>query len=147
MTKNALFIDYEYCTGCHSCEIACRNELSLPIDGFGIKVLEDNPRTNPDGKWHWDYIAYPTELCDMCEKRVGEGKLPACVQRCQGQQGGRFPRLATHPRGAAPLPAAPLPRTHSAEREGRGVPRRPRPCLCFRRVHRSNIPDRRHGSR
>lgn len=85
MTQYALYIDYEYCTGCHSCEIACRNELQLPTDGFGIKVLEDKPRTNPDGKWHWDYIAYPTELCDMCEARVNAGELPSCVQHCQAK--------------------------------------------------------------
>lgn len=83
MTQNALFIDFEYCTGCHSCEIACRNELELPSDGFGIKVLEDKPRQNPDGQWHWDYIAVPTELCDMCVERTAEGKLPACVQSCR----------------------------------------------------------------
>ena len=42
MPKYALLIDYEYCTGCHSCEIACRNELEIGIvaqaiqkDGFG----------------------------------------------------------------------------------------------------------------
>ena len=85
MTHNALFIDFEYCTGCHSCEIACRNELELPSDGFGIKVLEDKPRQNPDGQWHWDYIAVPTELCDMCVERTAEGKLPACVQSCQAK--------------------------------------------------------------
>ncbi|HBT95151.1 MAG TPA: oxidoreductase, partial [Coriobacteriia bacterium] len=24
-----ILINYEYCTGCHSCEVACRNELGL----------------------------------------------------------------------------------------------------------------------
>lgn len=85
MTQHALYIDFEYCSGCHSCEIACRNELELPVDGFGIKVLEDKPRKNPDGKWHWDYIAYPTELCNMCEERVSKGELPSCVQHCQAK--------------------------------------------------------------
>ena len=85
MAQNALFIDYEFCTGCKSCIIACRNELELPIDGFGMQVLEDKPRQNPDGKWHWDYIAYPTELCDLCEKRVAAGELPSCVQHCQAK--------------------------------------------------------------
>ena len=23
--RNGLLIDYEFCTGCHSCEVACRN--------------------------------------------------------------------------------------------------------------------------
>lgn len=47
MTQHALYLDFEYCTGCHSCELACRNELGLPVDGFGIKVLEDRPRKTP----------------------------------------------------------------------------------------------------
>lgn len=85
MSQYALYLDYEFCSGCHSCEIACRNELELPTDGFGIKVLEDKPRKNPDGKWHWDYVAVPTELCNLCESRVAEGLLPSCVQACQGK--------------------------------------------------------------
>lgn len=85
MTQHALFLDFEFCTGCKSCEIACRNEHDLPTDGFGIKVLEDRPRKNPDGAWHWDYVAVPTELCDLCAERTQEGKLPSCVQTCQAK--------------------------------------------------------------
>ncbi len=85
MAMNGLYIDYEYCTGCHSCEIACRNEMELGINDFGIKVLEDKPRQNPDGAWHWDYIAYPTELCDLCTERVEAGGIPACVMHCQAK--------------------------------------------------------------
>ena len=84
-TKNALFIDYEYCSGCHSCEVACRNELGIGSDYFGMKVLEDRPRQNPDGSWHWDYMAYPTELCNLCAERVQSGELPSCVQHCQAK--------------------------------------------------------------
>jgi Fe-S-cluster-containing dehydrogenase component len=83
--KNAIFINYEFCSGCHSCEIACRNELELGVDDWGIKVLEDGPRQHFDGSWHWDYVALPTELCDLCEKRVAQGILPSCVQCCQGK--------------------------------------------------------------
>lgn len=85
MSQNALFLDLEFCTGCHSCELACRNELELGLDDWGIKVLEDKPRQHADGVWHWDYIAYPTELCDLCESRTAEGKLPSCVQVCQAK--------------------------------------------------------------
>lgn len=85
MSQNALFIDYEFCSGCHSCVIACRNELELPIDAFGMVVLEDKPRQNPDGAWHWDYIGVPTELCNLCEDRVAAGEKPACVQMCQAK--------------------------------------------------------------
>ena len=30
LTK-ALLINYEYCSGCHSCEIACRNHLGIGL--------------------------------------------------------------------------------------------------------------------
>jgi Fe-S-cluster-containing dehydrogenase component len=50
-----------------------------------MKVLEDKPRKNPDESWHWDYIAYPTELCDLCEGRVAKGELPSCVLNCQAK--------------------------------------------------------------
>lgn len=59
MSKYALYLDYEFCSGCHSCEVACRNELGLPLGQWGMKVLEDQPRQLPDGTWSWNYIAYP----------------------------------------------------------------------------------------
>jgi Fe-S-cluster-containing dehydrogenase component len=78
-----LLIDYEYCTGCHSCETACKVELNLPYGQFGIKLSEDGPRKLPDGKWEYTYLPIPTSLCNMCEDRVKEGKLPTCVHHCQ----------------------------------------------------------------
>jgi len=43
MARNGLLIDYEYCTGCHTCEVACKQELDLPVGKWGIKLLEDGP--------------------------------------------------------------------------------------------------------
>ena len=40
MAKNGLLIDYDYCTGCHTCEVACQQEHSYPAGEFGIKVTE-----------------------------------------------------------------------------------------------------------
>lgn len=85
MSQQALFLDFEYCSGCRSCEIACRNELQLAQEEWGIKVLEDKPRQHADGKWHWNFMAYPTELCDLCEARTEKGQLPSCVQCCQAK--------------------------------------------------------------
>lgn len=78
-----ILIDYEYCTGCHGCEVACKSELNLPNGQFGIKLSEDGPRKNINGKYEWNYIPVPTELCNLCEKRVSEGRLPTCVHHCQ----------------------------------------------------------------
>ncbi|HJF61965.1 MAG TPA: 4Fe-4S binding protein, partial [Gordonibacter urolithinfaciens] len=37
-------IDYEFCTGCHACEVACKKHLGLPAGQHGIRVLQDGPR-------------------------------------------------------------------------------------------------------
>lgn len=38
--SKGLLIDYQWCTGCHSCEMACRKEHGLPDDEYGIKLTE-----------------------------------------------------------------------------------------------------------
>lgn len=84
MSKKALLIDYKYCTGCHSCEIACRNEHDIPLDEWGIKVAEYGP-IKMNGEWMWDYIPAISSWCDLCEDRLAEGKKPACAHHCLGQ--------------------------------------------------------------
>lgn len=83
MAQYGLLIDNQYCTGCHSCEVACKNQLGLPLGQWGIKVLELGPWKLPDGK-HWEYRYLPqlTSLCNLCEDRVAEGDAPNCVLHC-----------------------------------------------------------------
>jgi Fe-S-cluster-containing dehydrogenase component len=78
----ALLIDYNYCTGCHACEVACKKELELPKGQYGIHVLQDGPRQLLDGTWEYRYIPLITSLCDMCTTRVRAGKSPTCVHHC-----------------------------------------------------------------
>jgi len=83
MSRYGLLIDYEFCSGCHSCEIACKLEHQLPHGQFGIQVLQMGPRKIGEDKWEYTFIPVPTDLCDLCEDRVREGKLPTCVHHCQ----------------------------------------------------------------
>ena len=83
MRKYGLFINYEFCTGCHSCEVACKKLHDLPKGQFGMHVLKDGPRQMPNGKWEYTFIPYPSHLCDLCVKRTEEGRLPTCVHHCQ----------------------------------------------------------------
>lgn len=83
MTRYGLLIDYEYCTGCHSCEMACKQEHELPIGKWGIKLAQIGPWEIAKDHWEYTFIPIPTELCDLCEDRVAEGKLPTCVHHCQ----------------------------------------------------------------
>lgn len=82
-TSYGLLINYELCTGCHTCETACKKELELPVGQWGIRVLQDGPRKMNNGRWEYNYLPMPTSLCDLCEDRVAQGKIPTCVHHCQ----------------------------------------------------------------
>lgn len=76
-----LLIDYEYCTGCHTCEIACAQEYKWPAGMGGIRVIESIQEL-PNDKAYLTYIPFPTELCILCAGRTKKGQKPACVQNC-----------------------------------------------------------------
>lgn len=82
MEKYALLIDYKYCTGCHSCEVACRQEKGIEAqEEWGIKLAEFGPE-RLDGEWYWNYVPVPSSLCDLCVDRIEAGKKPACAHHC-----------------------------------------------------------------
>lgn len=76
-----LLIDYEYCTGCHTCQVACAQENNWPAGMGGIRVNEI-VQTLPKGKHYLTYLPFPTELCFLCKPRTKKGLLPACVSQC-----------------------------------------------------------------
>lgn len=83
-----LLIDYNYCSGCYTCRLACQQEHDFEPEVHGIEIRQVGPRKLPKSKnasenWEYDYIPIPTELCDFCGKRLAKGKLPSCVQHCQ----------------------------------------------------------------
>jgi Fe-S-cluster-containing dehydrogenase component len=82
MSKNGLLINYEYCTGCHTCEVACQQEHNYPVGKCGINVTEYVyvAEKKPVAV---DYLPFPTELCDLCTARQKNGEKPACVKHCQ----------------------------------------------------------------
>ena len=82
MSRNGILIDYEFCSNCHTCEIACKEELGIPEGKWGIKVFEVGPWKVDDEKWQLTYVPVPTDMCNLCEDRVAKGKLPACVHNC-----------------------------------------------------------------
>ena len=75
MTQYGLLIDYEYCTGCQSCEVACKEEHNFPVGKWGIRVLDEG---------HWNKIPVPTDLCDLCAERLANNREPVCVHNCLG---------------------------------------------------------------
>lgn len=88
MARNGLLIDYTYCSGCHTCILACQQEKGYNVGQDGITLHQIGPRIipgsdNASDKWEYDYVPVPTELCDLCAERTAKGKKPACVHHCQ----------------------------------------------------------------
>ena len=82
MSRKALLIDYEFCSNCHTCEVACKEEHNIPEGKWGIKVFEVGPWNIEGDKWQLTYMPVPTDWCDLCADRVSKNKLPYCVQNC-----------------------------------------------------------------
>ncbi len=81
MPRNGLLIQYEWCTGCYACEVACKQAHHFTDGMCGIKVHE-LVTVGPD-KVHTDFIPVTTRFCDLCTDRVNNGDQPACVKHCQ----------------------------------------------------------------
>ena len=79
-SKKGLLIDYKYCTGCHSCEVACQQEHNFPAGKYGIIVTEYILETLNGMSIY--YLPFPTELCDLCLSRVKNRMKPSCVKHC-----------------------------------------------------------------
>ena len=84
MAEYGLLIDYEYCTGCQSCEVACKEEHGFPVGKWGIRVFDDGPwqMNEQADTWNWNKIPVPTDLCDLCADRTAAGREPTCVHHC-----------------------------------------------------------------
>ena len=81
-----IIIQYDFCTGCHSCETACKIEHGLEQDQFGIKIAQYGPApAKEEGRWDYFYLPMFTDICDLCADRVEAGKLPSCVHHCQAK--------------------------------------------------------------
>jgi Fe-S-cluster-containing dehydrogenase component len=81
MARYALLIDYDFCTGCHSCEVACQQEHQYPVGTNGIVVKEYEYEAG--GRVRIDYLPFFTNHCDLCKDRRQRKELPACVKHCQ----------------------------------------------------------------
>ncbi len=81
MARNGLLIQNQWCTGCHACEVACKQEHKYPVGVSGVRIYEIAV-TGPD-KVYVDFMPAITRFCDLCESRVKGGDVPACVKHCQ----------------------------------------------------------------
>lgn len=82
MATYGLLIDYEYCTGCQSCEVSCKMEHDFPVGKWGIKVYDDGPWEINSKKFNWNKVPVPTDLCNLCAERTVHEREPICVHHC-----------------------------------------------------------------
>ena len=82
-----MLVDYEWCSGCHSCEAACDVEAThahFPKGHCGVKVHEEGLYQIGEEKWTDIFMPIFTDLCDTCAARRAAGEeLPTCVKHCQ----------------------------------------------------------------
>ena len=79
--EHGLLIDYEYCTGCYTCQVACCQEHGWEAGMSGMQVIEQVQKL-PGGQAYLTFLPFPTELCVLCAARTKKGHQPACVQHC-----------------------------------------------------------------
>ena len=85
MAKYGILVDYDWCTGCHTCEMACQMEHGLPIGQYGILINEIGPWEYAPEKWQYSYLPALTDQCNLCAERISMSKKPTCVQHCQAK--------------------------------------------------------------
>ena len=83
-TRYGLLVDYEYCTGCFACQVACAQEYHRPEGIVGMQVTE-MIQMLPNGKPYLSFIPFPTENCSLCVSRTRNGLEPACVKHCMAR--------------------------------------------------------------
>ena len=83
MTRRGILINYDYCTGCHSCEVACRVEHGYPDDQGGVIVRQIGPWEYATDRYQYSFMPIITEQCDQCRGRIEQDKDPMCVHHCQ----------------------------------------------------------------
>ncbi|MBW1996644.1 MAG: oxidoreductase [Deltaproteobacteria bacterium] len=79
MPRFGLLVNYEFCVGCRSCEIACKMEHRRARDEWGIRVqrLQQGPSER-----RIYYLPFPTDRCNLCGKRRARGLKPSCEKHC-----------------------------------------------------------------
>ena len=76
-----LLFDFEFCTGCFTCQVACAQEYHRPKDQVGIQVIE-TVTIKVDDNPYLAFLPFPTENCNLCIGRTQKGEEPTCVKHC-----------------------------------------------------------------
>ncbi len=83
MPRNGLLVEYDYCTGCHACEVACKQEHNYSGGVCGVRVDELVTVGNDKDDVNVSFVPIITRFCDLCADRTKRGETTACVKHCQ----------------------------------------------------------------
>jgi Fe-S-cluster-containing dehydrogenase component len=76
-----LTVDIDRCVGCHACEIACKQEHSLPEGVNRIRLIQIGPELI-NNRLKTEYLPLTNSGCNICTERNKENLVPACVENC-----------------------------------------------------------------
>jgi Fe-S-cluster-containing dehydrogenase component len=85
MSENGILADYTYCSGCHACEVACKQEYGIKAGAIGGVMVMELVHELPSGKLDITYYPFFTKVCSFCAARVKRGLEPACVKHCMAR--------------------------------------------------------------
>ncbi len=85
MSEYGMLIDYEYCTGCKTCEVACKQEYGRLAGKLGGVEVHEYIHTLANGKLFITNIPHFTKACIFCAGRVKKGLTPSCAKHCMAQ--------------------------------------------------------------
>ncbi|CGB19701.1 anaerobic dimethyl sulfoxide reductase subunit B [Salmonella enterica subsp. enterica serovar Typhi] len=134
-TQYGFFIDSSRCTGCKTCELACKDYKDLTPDVSFRRIYEyaGGDWQEDNGVWHQNVFAYYLSIscnhcaygapqynaakghmtkCDGCYDRVAEGKKPICVESCPLRALDFGPIDELRKKHGELAAVAPLPRAH-----------------------------------
>lgn len=88
MTKPAILVNINRCTGCWTCSMACKVGHKLDLEDWRVRVdtIGDGKGVDsPGGTWPNVYMKWQAVYnkgCTMCAERTAEGEQPFCVFNC-----------------------------------------------------------------
>ena len=82
----AMVVDIRRCVGCYSCQVSCKMENSVPLEGYNARVNVVERGMYPNA----ERVFLPT-LCNHCSG--GDKDVPPCVEKCPEAKSGKRMKL------------------------------------------------------
>ena len=81
-SQYGMLIDYEFCTGCKTCIVACKQEYNHKPGKVGGIEVQELIQELPNDKLYITNMPFFTRACVFCTARIKQNLEPACVKHC-----------------------------------------------------------------